>query len=250
MESKIIYNSWPNGQVSKNLQRTELDQLKTNGYNFEDAREVIDIFEKKVAEFAGAKYCITTDSCTSAIELSFRYLLAKGEILNNQYINIPNHTYISAALIVKQLGLNISFENRRWEGMYQFGPSRVWDCAVRWKKGMYDKTYHKYDSNNSLLPYLHCVSFQIKKMIPIGKMGAIITDDKDAFEWLKLARYDGRDMSLPYDHIDHIKMEGYHKYATPEDCARGILLMDEIKTEGDTGKSNMYPDVQKMLNEK
>ena len=33
-----------------------------------------------------------------------------------------------------------------------------------------------------------------KKKIPIGRGGAILTNDKKAYQWLKMARYDGRDI--------------------------------------------------------
>ena len=84
-------------------------------------------------------------------------------------------------------------------------------------------------------------------MIPVGKMGVVLTDDKDAYDWIKLASYDGRDLSLPYDHPDHVKMLGWHMYATPEDCARAIILMDSIDTQGSYMGDSNYPDVSKMV---
>lgn len=68
----------------------------------------------------------------------------------------------------------------------------------------------------------------MKKTIPIGKGGIILTDDYDAYKWLKLASYDGRNLTTPYNSESHINMIGYHMYMTPEDAARGILLMDAI----------------------
>ena len=48
--SKIEYTSWPIGQVPKHLQRPELDQVKELGYDWDDPRDVIDMFEEKVAK--------------------------------------------------------------------------------------------------------------------------------------------------------------------------------------------------------
>ncbi len=36
------------------------------------------------------------------------------------------------------------------------------------------------------------LSFHIKKQLPIGKGGMVLTDDKKAYEWFKKARYEGR----------------------------------------------------------
>jgi dTDP-4-amino-4,6-dideoxygalactose transaminase len=37
------------------------------------------------------------------------------------------------------------------------------------------------------LDALQVVSFQIKKRIPIGRGGIILTDDFEAYKWLKMA---------------------------------------------------------------
>jgi len=241
MGEKIVYNPWPNGKVPHNLLRPELDQLYDLGYRFDDAREVVDIFEKKVADFAGSKYAVAVDCCTHAIELSFRYLIEIGELeLDDEYelipIIVPKNTYVSAAHVLENLTLRVKFEQIQWSGIYPFTPYRVIDGAVRWMRGMYE-------GNNAL----QCLSFQIKKRIPIGRGGMILTDDKEAVDWLRLARYDGRDMSLPYDHPNHVKMKGYHYYMTPEDAARGLILMYNVKEEGDTGNWTMYPDITQWI---
>ena len=67
------YKSWPLGQLPPEFQRPELDQLKKNGYKFSDPREVVDIFEKKVAKFAGAKYGIAVDCCSHGLFLSLKW---------------------------------------------------------------------------------------------------------------------------------------------------------------------------------
>jgi dTDP-4-amino-4,6-dideoxygalactose transaminase len=233
--TKVVYNPWPNGKVPKHLQRPEIDELKRRGYVFDDPREIVSIFEEKVAKFAGSKYAVSVDCCTHAIELSFRYMMSKD--VSNEFLTVgcPKHTYISAALVPMQLGLDVEFEDNKWEGKYLYSGTNIVDAAVLWEENMYQSGT------------LHCVSFQIKKIIPIGRGGMILTDDKNAYEWLKLASYDGRDLTLPYDHPQHLKMRGWHYYMTPEDCSRGIVLMDDIKQEGNTGTWESYPDITKML---
>ena len=80
------------------------------------------------------------------------------------------------------------------------------------------------------------------------KGGIILTDDENAAKMLKLMSYDGRDLSIPYNDPNHIKTMGYHMYMTPEDAARGIILMDNVPEENeDSGSSNVYPDVEEMI---
>jgi len=237
MSSKYKYNVWPLGKVPKELQRPELDQIREQGYVWEDPRDVIDIFEKKVAEYAGSKFAVSVDCCTHAMELSLRLLLKNGEISLGDTITIPNHTYVSGALMPMQLGFNVEFEDIEWSGIYQLKGTRVYDGAVRWNSGMYV-------GSNAL----QAVSFQIKKRIPIGRGGVILCDRQTDFEWLKLASYDGRDLTLPYTHPNHLKVFGYHYYMTPEDAARGIILMDTVGDENpDTGNNTTYPDVRQMI---
>jgi dTDP-4-amino-4,6-dideoxygalactose transaminase len=101
-----------------------------------------------------------------------------------------------------------------------------------------------YVGNNTL----QVISFQFKKRIPIGKGGVILTDDEEAAKMLKLMSYDGRDLTVPYDDENHIKTMGYHMYMTPEDAARGILLMDQTpEINEDACNHTNYMDVEQML---
>lgn len=234
---KIHYNPWPIGQVPKHLQRPELDQIKELGYEWSDPRDVIDIFEKKVAEFSGSKYAVSVDCCSHGMFLSMKYLQSIGELDKDTEITIPKMTYVSAAMQIIHAGNKINFEDIEWSGVYQMKPTRLWDGAVRWNKGMYV-------GNDAL----QVVSFQIKKRIPIGKGGIILTDSPEAYRWLKLASYDGRDLNTPYTDKNHINMIGYHMYMTPEDAARGILLIDSVpEYNEDTGNNTTYVDVSKLI---
>lgn len=231
------YNSYPLGKVPKDKQRNELDIIKEMGYEWKDARDVITMFEEKIAKFANCKYAVLVDCCSHGIFLSLKYLESIGELDPLTPIVIPNRTYVSVPMQIINAGWGVKFNDLYWSGLYQLYPTRVWDSAVRWTKGMYV-------GNNAL----QVISFQIKKRIPIGKGGVILTDDKDAYEKLKLMSYDGRDLNLPYDHPEHIKTMGYHMYMTPEDAARGIILMDSTPEKNeDSGNYTMYPDVNKML---
>lgn len=237
ISDEVKYNSWPIGRVPKHMQRPELDQIKELGYNWVDPRDVIDIFERKVATFAGCKYAVTVDCCSHGLFLSMKYLQSIGELEKEATITIPNMTYISVPMQIVQAGNKVSFEDLEWFGLYQLKGTRVWDGAVRWTKDMYV-------GNDAL----QVVSFQLKKRVPIGKGGIILTDSLEAYKWLKLASYDGRDLNTPYTDKNHIKMIGYHMYMTPEDAARGIILMDSVPdVNEDTGNHTTYVDVSKVF---
>ena len=90
---------------------------------------------------------------------------------------------------------------------------------------------------------IQVVSFQLKKRVPIGRGGMILTDSKDAFEWFKYMSYDGRNLRKGYM-VDDFALIGYHMYMTPEDAARGIIIMDSVPEENkDTGDSTTYSDL-------
>lgn len=221
--SKFKYNPWPLGNIAENLQRPELADLKSLGYQFADPREVVEIFEAKVAKFAGSKYAVAVDCCSHGIFLSLKFLNATGTI------TIPKQTYISIPMQIMHAGCKVEFEDNHWVGMYQLKPFPVFDSAVRWTKGMYEGGFQ-------------VISFQIKKRIPIGRGGIILTDDKRAYNWLKKASYDFRDLTIPYPKNKY-EFLGWHFYMTPEDAARGIILMDNTpEVNDDIANWSNYPD--------
>jgi dTDP-4-amino-4,6-dideoxygalactose transaminase len=237
---KINYNPWPIGKVPKELQRPELDKLKELGYHWDDPRDVVTMFEEKVAKFSGSKYAVSVDCCSHGIFLSLQYLKSIKEIDENTTITIPSKTYISPPMQIIHSGLKVEFEDIEWSGVYHLKGSRVWDGAVRWTKDMYI-------GDNSL----QVISFQMKKRIPIGKGGVILTDDEEAYKWLKLASYDGRNLNTPYTDDEHITIMGYHMYMTPEDAARGIILIDNVNKDSeiheDSGNHTNYTDVSNII---
>jgi dTDP-4-amino-4,6-dideoxygalactose transaminase len=233
---KYEYNPWPLGKVPKELLRPELDELKDKGYLLNDARDAVDLFEKRLSMYAGSKYAVVVDCCTHALELALRYLLYKNEIDIGDKIIIPDNTYISIYMMLNQLNFTVSLEKKEWSGIYNIGDTRVIDGAVRFTKGMYIKGS------------LHCLSFQIKKILCIGRGGAILCDNKEEYDFLKLLSYDGRNLTVPYNDSNHIITLGYHYYLTPEDAARGLIIMDKLHPKNeDSGNNNNYPSISELL---
>lgn len=219
------HNKFPLGQVPPELQRPELKQLVELGYKWNNPHDVIRMFEEKVAAFAGSKYAVAVDSCSNALFLCMKYLECKDTI------TIPSHTYISVPMQIKHAGCNVEFEDVDWARYYQLKPYPIYDAAALWMEGMYDGG-------------LMCISFQYKKQIPIGKGGMILTDDQAAATWLRVAAHDGR-AGDDYATMQ-FKMLGYHFNMTPEDAARGILLMDSpVKMPARIPTASNYTDVSK-----
>jgi dTDP-4-amino-4,6-dideoxygalactose transaminase len=226
----MSYNPWPLGRLPEEWQRPEPALIKSLGYEWSDPRDIVGIFESKLAQFAGSKYAVVVDCCSNALFLSLMYKRVKTEIA------IPRRTYVSVPMQILHSGSTPKFTDVEWEGIYELGNTGVIDGAGRFTKGMYVGEGK-----------LQTLSFQIKKRLPIGRGGAILTDSEDAYNWLKLASYDGRDLNTPYDSPGHVSQLGWHVYMTPEDAARGIWIMDQLGDDmPDTMSWRNYPDLSQM----
>ena len=166
-----------------------IPDLEAKGFEINDPWDVVGAFEKLVARYAGSKYAVSVDNCTDALFLCLKYLNAKGPV------TIPAKTYVSVPQTIIHAGCEVTFENIEWSGTYYLKPYPIVDGATRFTKGMYiPDTYQ-------------CISFHIKKILNIGKGGMILTNDYDAVKWFKKARYEGRDISIPYDEDDIDNLE-------------------------------------------
>lgn len=219
------YNPWPLGKLPENFRRSEIEQLKEAGYEIDDARDAVTIFENKIAAYAGSRYAIAVDSCTDALFLSLKFLKASKEI------TFPSRTYVSAPMAAVLAGCDVKFIDYAWSGIYYLDPYPVVDSAVRFTKNMYESGT------------LQCLSFQIKKRLPIGKGGMILTDDPEANSWLRAASFEGRHLDVPYDK-DEFEVIGWNMYMTPEDAARGVLLFDQLSEHHPDGCTHLdYHDL-------
>ena len=162
-----------------------------------------------MAEYGGSKYAVAIDNCTDALFLCLKYLKAEGEI------TLPKRTYVSVPCTVIHAGCQVKFEDIEWSGEYPLSPYPVYDAATRMRRGMYVPDSY------------YCLSFHRRKHIPIGKGGMILTDNKDAYEWFKVARYEGRHIDRLYKD-DTFDMIGWNMYLPPEQAAEGLELFKKI----------------------
>lgn len=182
--------------------------LATQGYTVSDPWDVVAVFEEKIARYGGATHGVAVDSCTNALFLCLKYLGASGAI------DVPRRTYLSVPGAVLHAGCTIRWVDTDWSGAYPLKPYPVFDSAARFTRGMYVQDSY------------YCLSFHIRKTLPICKGGMILTNDRDAASWFRLASYEGRDRG-PYDRIDDVEVLGWNMYMPPEQAARGLLLFEQ-----------------------
>ena len=65
------------------IDKIHFQLLREKGYEFEDPFDVVDIFEKKVAEYAGSKYAVAVDNGTDALFLCLTYLKKFDKDIDN-----------------------------------------------------------------------------------------------------------------------------------------------------------------------
>jgi dTDP-4-amino-4,6-dideoxygalactose transaminase len=175
---------------------------------------IVDEFERRIADWAGAKYGIAVESGTAAIFLSLMYIKEKLGCIDK--IMIPKHTYPSVPCSIIHAGGKVVWSDKKWKGEYELQPLGIWDSALRFRKGMYHGGFQ-------------CLSFHIKKHLPIGRGGMILTDSLEASNWLKVARFDGRHPIPLKD--DNFTQLGWNCYMEPSQAARGIQLFEVLRNK-------------------
>ena len=115
------------------------------------------------------------------------FLACKHLNVEGQSVTIPKRTYLSVPQSIMQAGGKLGFEDVDWKGIYQLKPFPIYDSAKRLTSNMY------------IPGSLMCLSFHFKKPLKIGK-------------------------GVCY-HEDLISEQGWNMYMTPEQAARGIILL-------------------------
>ena len=179
----------------------------------EGAHKITAEFEAALCRYTGAPYAVALDNGSNALFLALKYDGVEG-----REITIPARTYPSVPCEIIHAGGRVGFDpvaGKTLKGAYPLIGSRVWDSALRFTCNMY------------LPGKLMCLSFTGPyKHLKLGKGGAILTDDRYAYNWFKRARFSGRrECSYFEDDIDEL---GWNFYMMPEIAARGLLLMSQF----------------------
>jgi hypothetical protein len=115
---------------------------------------------------------------------------------------------------------------QQWTGEYKFEGTRIWDSARRLEPNMYRPGQFQ------------CLSFGWTKPLQLGKVGAILLDDYEAYKKFSRQRADGRDLSIPWETETDLIL-GYHYCPTLELCEKGLELLPTIQPKSQPG---IYPD--------
>ena len=184
--------------------------------------EKITEFEQVLAKFTGAPYAVMTDCCTHAIELCLRFDRVKR-------CSLPARTYLSVPMTLHKLDIKYDYTDIEWLGEYQLTGTRIWDSARLLKQGMYRPGM------------LQCLSFGYDKPLGIGRGGAILTDDVEAYDVIKHQCYDGRDLSISPWENQKIFRVGYHYRPTIEEAVQALEILPNVDQEP---KYKEYPDLR------
>ena len=210
--------------------------------------QVVRDFEQALCDYTGAKYAVTTTSCTAALLLAVEWHLrdarhvwtTDGRLAYlysdrkcKQCIEIPRHTYCSVPMSIIHAGGSPIFRDEAWIGEYQLYPLPVWDCARWFRRDMFKPRT------------MMCLSFHWTKQLAIGQGGAILHDCDEADEWLRRARFDGRKEGVA-PKGDTFTMIGHHCYMSPRDAAEGLSRLAVYKDTGQPLPNDDYPDLSKM----
>jgi hypothetical protein len=145
------------------------------------------------------------------------------------------YTYISIAMLMHKLGIHYVYSEetkQEWSGEYEFVYTRVWDSARRLEPDMYQPGK------------LQCLSFGHDKPLQIGRGGAILLDDRRAYDKIIRMRYDGRDLNIsPWIEQKNFVV-GYHYRPTIEEAVLGLKLLKKLKRDCPPVKHVDYPDLR------
>jgi dTDP-4-amino-4,6-dideoxygalactose transaminase len=184
-------------------------------------------FEKALADYTGAPYAVMTDCCSHAIELCMIYDEVKE-------CSFTPYTYVSVPMTMHKLGIQYTYHDhawQRWVGEYPFIGTRIWDSARRLEPGMYRTGQ------------MQCLSFGYSKPLQMGRGGAILLDNHNAYIALSQMRSDGRDLNVsPWETQTQFRV-GYHYRPTIEEAIKALELLKQVTP---VCQQTLYPDCRKI----
>jgi dTDP-4-amino-4,6-dideoxygalactose transaminase len=199
------------------------------------AYRVVNAFESELADYTGAPDAVAVNSCTNALLLALTWERMRGV---EGPIVLPRRTYVGVLQSVLNAGFKVLWgelddDEFQSVGFYPLFPTDVWDFARRLSHNLY----------RAPMGETWCLSFHAAKQLPLGRGGAILTDDPQAAEWFRAARMDGRP---PGGAIEDTVFPGFHCPMPPDVAARGL---DVLSRWNDAGYSppplppTDYPDL-------
>jgi len=193
--------------------------------------QVVRDFEAELCSYTGARYAVTTNSCTMALLLACAWHKTQS---GPQTVTIPAETYVSVPQSIIHAGHRVAFEYLIWEGEYQLMPLPVWDSARRFRAGMFR------------VGQMQCLSFHASKILGTSQGGAILHDNDEADAWFRRARFDGRTEGVPANE-DYFDMIGWHCYMNADTAAQLLckLTAAEFSRDNPDLPTPVYADLSK-----
>lgn len=188
--------------------------------------EAVEDFEKALADFVNPDEkrksvgVVCVDSVEHAIELGLRMTPPK------MYATLPENVPVSTAMTLAALGIEYMITDDTWEKEYRIQGSVVYDSRDYFASDMY-----KLENPNQ--QKLLCISFKTGG-------AAIITNRKEAHDWLKLAANGGRDPVAP-DEVTEYSL-GWQYQMRPSDAIAGMAALADGKLEKNEDKK--YPNLR------
>ena len=175
-------------------------KIDTTNFNNLLHDNIVEIFEKTIAEYVGAKYACSINSATNAIFLSM--------LNKNVTVDLPSMIppVVANALITS--GNKINFiDNVEWVGdsyvLHQFDDYKIVDSAQKLEENQFKKECNSED--------LMFFSFYPTKPLGGSDGGMIVTDDYEKYKWFKSAVLNG--MSYADNNWERkISFPGYKMY--------------------------------------
>lgn len=199
-------------------------------------------FEAALCEYTGAKYAVTTTSCTMAIQIALAWwsnVPCDDEVTADLAeairvgLSMPRMSYVGVPAAIYNADFDVRFRDEDWQGEYELRPLPVWDSARRFTSGMFRPGT------------MQCVSFHWSKILGLSQGGAILHDNDVADAWLRRARFDGRTDGVDPKH-DQVQYPSWHAYLSPEVAAHGLMKLSLLPKHNPDLPRSDYPDLSTM----
>lgn len=203
-------------------------QVMQSGYLNE--HKTVREFERRFAEFVGAKYCVTVTSGTISL-----YVAAKAsEMVYGRQDNncvVPDYAGIFAANAARQAGMNPVLADVAKNGSMIHNEQH---CIVVHSNGRTGKTLKIEDSCQAISYHtkgaMSCYSFaSTKHLTTFGQGGAVCCDDDDLFDRLTRIKDHGRnDRQKLKPMSDNFESWGTNFKFTEAQAAFGLAQLDKL----------------------
>lgn len=147
-------------------------------------------FEREFAEYVGVKYAIFTNSCTSALKMSYKWAKEQGYLA----VHYPGNTFCATYSAAIESGLAcVKYNNNSDDligtkafrvNMHYGGVKDDIPCLI-------EDSAHRIEPNDPLVGRIRCYSFYATKNMTTGSGGMLVTDDKEIYDRCRLYWKDG-----------------------------------------------------------